>query len=95
MKRLPISVLKVDRSFVRDIVSDPYDQAIVASIVAIAQALGFRVIAEGIETDAQVEHMRRLGCDEAQGYRFGKPQALDDLLAPAGREARLRMVSAA
>jgi EAL domain-containing protein (putative c-di-GMP-specific phosphodiesterase class I) len=95
LKRLPISVLKIDRSFVRDIVTDPYDQAIVASIVAIARSLDFRVIAEGLETDAQIDHMRDLGCDEAQGYRFGKPHPLDDLLALTGPRGRLHAVSAA
>ena len=76
LKRLPISVLKVDRSFVRDVVNDKYDEAIVASIVAIAHGLGFRVIAEGIEDDAQLGRIAALGCDEAQGYYLGRPQTL-------------------
>jgi diguanylate cyclase (GGDEF)-like protein len=84
LKRLPVSVLKVDRSFVRDIVSNPYDQAIVASVVAIARSLGFRVVAEGLEDQAQVEYVRKLGCDEAQGYWFGRPQPLADLAAATG-----------
>ena len=77
LKRLPVSVLKVDRCFVRDIAHDPYDQAIVASIATVARALGFRVIVEGIEDDAQLRKIADLGCDLAQGFRFGRPQTLD------------------
>ncbi len=76
LKRLPISVLKVDRSFVRDVVSDKYDEAIIASIVAIAHGLGFRVIAEGIEDESQLRRIATLGCDQAQGFYFGRPQTL-------------------
>ncbi|HWT06928.1 MAG TPA: EAL domain-containing protein, partial [Xanthomonadales bacterium] len=76
LKRLPISVLKVDRSFVRDVANDRYDEAIIASIVAIAHGLGFRVIAEGIEDDSQLRRIAALGCDEAQGFYFGRPQTL-------------------
>jgi diguanylate cyclase (GGDEF)-like protein/PAS domain S-box-containing protein len=76
LKRLPISVLKVDRSFVRDVVSDKYDEAIIASIVAIAHGLGFRVIAEGIEDESQLRRIAALGCDHAQGFFFGRPQTL-------------------
>ncbi|MDB5026862.1 MAG: cph2 4, partial [Candidatus Eremiobacteraeota bacterium] len=85
LKRLPVNVLKVDRSFVREVATDPYDQAIVASIVAVAQALDFTVIAEGIETAEQLERITALGCHEAQGYRFGKPQTFEhfvELVAP-------------
>jgi diguanylate cyclase (GGDEF)-like protein/PAS domain S-box-containing protein len=76
LKRLPISVLKVDRSFVRDVVNDKYDETIIASIVAIAHGLGFRVIAEGIEDDAQRRCIAALGCDDGQGFYFGRPQLL-------------------
>jgi EAL domain-containing protein (putative c-di-GMP-specific phosphodiesterase class I) len=76
LKRLPISVLKVDRSFVRDVANDKYDEAIIASIVAIAHGLGFRVIAEGIEDGSQLRRIAALGCDEAQGFYFGRPQTL-------------------
>jgi EAL domain-containing protein (putative c-di-GMP-specific phosphodiesterase class I) len=76
LKRLPISVLKVDRSFVRGVANDRYDEAIIASIVAIAHGLGFRVIAEGIEDDSQLRRIAALGCDEAQGFYFGRPQTL-------------------
>ncbi len=76
LKRLPISVLKVDRSFVRDVVNDKYDEAIISSIVAIAHGLGFRVIAEGIEDESQLRCIAALGCDEAQGYFLGRPQTL-------------------
>ncbi len=88
-------MLKFDRSFVRDIASNAYDQAIVASIVAIARALEFRVIAEGIETDDQVERLRKLGCEVGQGYRFGRPQALNEFLELVGVRAGLRVVTAA
>jgi diguanylate cyclase (GGDEF)-like protein/PAS domain S-box-containing protein len=76
LKRLPISVLKVDRSFVRDVANDKYDEAIISSIVAIAHGLGFRVIAEGIEHESQLRRLAALGCDEAQGFYFGRPQTL-------------------
>jgi len=79
LKRLPVTGLKIDRSFVRDIAEDAYDQAIVGSIVTVAKALGLHVTAEGIETSAQLDYIARLGCDEAQGFRFGKPVTADAL----------------
>jgi diguanylate cyclase (GGDEF)-like protein/PAS domain S-box-containing protein len=87
LKRLPVSVLKVDRSFVRDVATDPYDHAIVASIVAVARALDFTVVAEGVETAEQLARITALGCDEAQGYRFGKPQTLAQLVELIGSDA--------
>jgi diguanylate cyclase (GGDEF)-like protein/PAS domain S-box-containing protein len=77
LKRLPVTALKIDRAFIRDVADDAYDQAIVGSIVAVAKTLGLHVTAEGLETDAQAEFVAALGCDELQGFRFGGPVAGD------------------
>jgi diguanylate cyclase (GGDEF)-like protein len=77
LKRLPIDTLKIDRAFVRDVLSCTADQAIAAAIVDLAHALGLHVVAEGIETDDQLAFMRRLGCDGAQGYLIGRPMPAD------------------
>ncbi|HTJ25608.1 MAG TPA: EAL domain-containing protein [Candidatus Limnocylindria bacterium] len=79
LKRLPITALKIDRAFIRDVAGDAYDQAIVGSIVGVAKALGLHVTAEGLETDEQAAFVASLGCEEGQGYRFGVPQTLDAL----------------
>ena len=73
LKHLPIDTIKVDRSFVRDIVNDPDDAAIVDAIVAMAHALKLNVIAEGIETRDQLEFLRQRKCQQAQGYYFARP----------------------
>ena len=73
LKRLPILVLKIDRSFVRDILTDPEDMAIASAIVSLGQSLGLTVVAEGVESEAQLQALLPLGCDEGQGYYFAKP----------------------
>lgn len=73
LKHLPIDTIKVDRSFVRDIVNDPDDAAIVDAIVAMALSLKLNVIAEGVETSEQLEFLRLRKCQQVQGYYFAKP----------------------
>lgn len=73
LKRLPIDTLKVDRSFVGGIPDDADDTAITSAIVALGHSLKLRVVAEGVETEAQLAVLRELGCDEYQGYLFERP----------------------
>ena len=74
LKRLPARKLKIDKSFVLDMVDDINDHTIVATIIAMGKTLGMRTIAEGVETRAQADALLALGCDEVQGYHFGRPE---------------------
>jgi diguanylate cyclase (GGDEF)-like protein len=73
LKRLPASELKIDRGFIRGLASDYEDVAIVSAIIALGRALGLHVVAEGVETNAQLQHLIRLGCDAVQGFLLGRP----------------------
>jgi diguanylate cyclase (GGDEF)-like protein len=77
LKRLPIDSVKLDRSFVKGATSHPDDAALVMAIITLAHNLGLKVIAEGVETDEQLNFLRLLRCDEAQGYLFSKPVPAD------------------
>ena len=99
LSRLPVSTLKIDRSFVSTMEVDGTDQVIVRSTIELAHALGLRVVAEGVETRGTWERLVALGCDEAQGYWLGRPgpaegvlervaaiesSTVDDVALPAG-----------
>lgn len=73
LKRFPIDTLKIDQSFVRDIGVDTDDEAIVTAIVAVAHSLKMGIVAEGIESERQLDFLRKLGCNVGQGYYFSKP----------------------
>ena len=79
LKRFPIDKLKIDQSFVRDITTDPDDEGMVAAIIVMAHQLSIRVVAEGVETEAQLAFLRGQGCDEYQGYYFSRPLPADEL----------------
>lgn len=79
LKQLPLTQLKIDQSFVRDIAIDSSDAAIVKAIIAMSDALGFHVIAEGVETDTQFDMLHDYGCQLFQGYLFSKPVAAEEV----------------
>ncbi|GAB3730788.1 hypothetical protein GCM10028794_06460 [Silanimonas algicola] len=73
LKRLPIDTLKIDKAFIGDLTDDPDDKAITATIITMAHSLGLHVVAEGVETAAQLGYLRGQGCDEVQGYWLSRP----------------------
>ncbi len=81
IQRMSVDALKIDRSFVRDLQSNPQSVSMVRAIIAMARALGLRVVTEGVETQAQAEVLIALGSDEVQGYLFGKPESSDAAFA--------------
>jgi EAL domain-containing protein (putative c-di-GMP-specific phosphodiesterase class I) len=87
LKNWRVDALKIDRSFVRDLVTDSSDLAIVSAIIAIARHLHIQVIAEGIEAYQQAEILRKLGCSVGQGFLFARPLPADQCLSMLSSEA--------
>jgi diguanylate cyclase (GGDEF)-like protein/PAS domain S-box-containing protein len=78
LRLFPLDYLKIDQSFIRDMLDDPSGAAIVRSVIALGHSLNFKVIAEGVETSAQVAYLARYQCDEMQGYHFSRPLPPDE-----------------
>ena len=88
LKKFPIDTLKIDRSFVKDIMTEPDDAAITEAIIAMAHSLRLNVIAEGVETEDQLKFLKQFGCNEGQGYYYSRPlpaELFEDFLVPMER----------
>jgi EAL domain-containing protein (putative c-di-GMP-specific phosphodiesterase class I) len=81
LKNFPIDAVKIDRSFVRDLSTDQSDAVIAAAIINMAHTLGLNVVAEGVESQYQLDFVRDRGCDEYQGYLLARPMPADEIIA--------------
>ena len=87
LKRFPVGRLKIDRSFIQDLPADEDDRAVASAVISLGQKLNLKVIAEGVETEAQVAFLRENHCDELQGYHFSRPVVADAIPALLVRQA--------
>lgn len=90
LKTLPVDILKIDQSFVRDMLTDPSDAAIIEAIVRMGQALGLELVAEGVETEEQSNSLLALGCELMQGFHYCRPMPFEQLCAGMGLTVKER-----
>ncbi len=92
LRSYPFDVLKIDRSFIRDIVDDSKDRELIKAAISMAHALKLKVVAEGVETDAQVAYLKQLSCDYVQGYLFGKPMPAEEMTALLASNSSVHLI---
>jgi EAL domain-containing protein (putative c-di-GMP-specific phosphodiesterase class I) len=85
LARLPVSTLKIDRSFIITMLDDPSATALVSTIISLARTLRLETVAEGVESEEQAKILRLLQCDQMQGYLISRPLSFDDMTAFLGR----------
>jgi diguanylate cyclase (GGDEF)-like protein/PAS domain S-box-containing protein len=93
VKRFPVTRLKIDQSFIRDMALDKNDSAIVRAIITLGHSMNITVVAEGVETADQLARLRAEGCDEVQGYYFGRPMPSDEFIDLVRREPTLAKIA--
>lgn len=86
LNKLPLDILKIDQSFIRNMMDDANSKAIVTSIITMARLLGYEIVAEGVETDEQLHYLREQGCETYQGFLFGRPVPANDIRGKASAE---------
>mgnify|MGYP000893272159 CR=1 FL=1 len=89
LQRFNVDKLKIDRSFVKDVLTDSQGEAITSAIITLAHSLELNVVAEGVETHEQLQFLRNGGCDQVQGFLLSKPLKVDDCLARLRQETRV------
>jgi EAL domain-containing protein (putative c-di-GMP-specific phosphodiesterase class I) len=95
LQQFPIDTLKIDRSFVRDVIDNPEDASITGAIIVLGKSLGLAVVAEGVETEAQAAFLRERGCNLMQGYLFSRPVPPEEIvrLVRSGFQERLHVAA--
>ena len=88
LKSLPFNILKIDKSFIKDLSRSAADQSIVRSLIHLGRDLGYTTVAEGIEVQAEAELLRRIGCERGQGFLFHKPMPKRDVDVLIGADVR-------
>jgi EAL domain-containing protein (putative c-di-GMP-specific phosphodiesterase class I) len=81
LAKLPVQTLKIDRSFIITMIEEPHTMTLVSTVISMAHSLGLKVVAEGVDSEAQAAVLRTHGCDEMQGYLFSRPLPLREITA--------------